>query len=212
MNGAIPLPVWVQLLAMAVAGAFGAATARERHAPIYGTLFAGIIVGLGGGMVRDILLDVPVVAIQDWLFIPIVAAAAIAGALVSRWIADGSLAVIGLQGLSLGLLVVIGSQRAIQLEVPMAAVIFLGMVTATVGGIILDAMTARQSAALAQNRLFASAAFVGAIVFWALSVTVGFWPATAVTVALVAFLRVGSVHWRWNAPEWPRRDRGTPEP
>ncbi len=210
MSSAIPLPVWVQLLAMAVAGAIGAATARERDAPVYGTLFAGVIVGLGGGMVRDLLLEVPVVAIQDRLFIPVVAGAAILGGLLGRRISDGSLVVITLQGLSLGLLVVIGSQRAIQLDYAMPVVIFIGMVTATAGGIILDAMTARHSAALSQNRLFASAAFLGAIVFWALSVTVGFWPATVVTVALVGFLRAGSVRWKWNAPEWP--DSGRREP
>lgn len=205
MTAALPLPLEFQLLAMAVAGAFGAAIARERDSPVYGTIFAGVIVGLGGGMVRDLLLDVPVIAIQDRTFIPVVVAASVVGALAFRWIASGTLFVVGLQGLSLGLLVVIGSQRALQLEVPMPAVIFLGMVTATVGGIILDAMTARQTAVLRQNRLFASAAFAGAIVFWALSTTAGFWPATIVTVALVAFLRVGSVHWRWDAPEWPGR-------
>ncbi len=193
---------------MAIAGAFGAAIARERGSPIYGTIFAGVIVGLGGGMLRDMLISTQPVAIADWRFIPIVAAAAVVGALLSARIMAVPLSVLALQGLSLGLLVAIGAQRAIQAELAMPVVIFLGMITATAGGIILDAMTARQSAVLAQNYYFATAAFIGAVVFWAISANVSFFAAVVVTVPLVTALRVLSVRRGWKAPEWPGRRRG----
>lgn len=47
------LPAWVDLVAMVVAGAFGAHVARRRHIPIAGELLAGVIVGLGGGTPRQ---------------------------------------------------------------------------------------------------------------------------------------------------------------
>ena len=43
------LPIWVDVTAMAVNGFFAAAVARNRGFPIYGTLFAGLLVALGGG-------------------------------------------------------------------------------------------------------------------------------------------------------------------
>jgi uncharacterized membrane protein YeiH len=201
------LPIWLEILAMTVAGALGAAIARSRHSPIYGTLFAGVVVGLGGGMVRDMLLTTRPVAIVDARLIPIVVAGAVVGALAADWVIESSQTVIALQGIALGLLVVIGSQRAIDFDVPMPAIVFLGLITATAGGIMLDAMTARQTAALAQSNYFATAAFLGAIVFWPLSVYVSFPLAAVVTVVLVATLRVISVRRDWKAPEWPRRAR-----
>lgn len=193
---------------MSFAGAFGSAVAHSRGSPIYGTLFAGVVVGLGGGMLRDMLLATEPVAITDPWLIPIVTGAAVIGAVLAVWITAGSSVVLALQGISLGLLVVIGTQRAMDFETPVAAAIFLGLITATAGGIILDAMTARHSAVLSQNYLFATAAFLGALVFWPLSAFVSFPLAAVVAVVLVATLRVVSVRRGWKAPEWPAR-RGT---
>ena len=50
-----------------------------------------------------------------------------------------------------------------------------------------------------------AAAFIGAVVFWAVSVYVSFPLAVVVTVALVMGLRVISVQRRWKAPEWRQR-------
>ena len=50
------LPPWVDISAMAVAAAFGAATGRNRRLPLLAVLGAGIIAGLVGGMIRDFLL------------------------------------------------------------------------------------------------------------------------------------------------------------
>jgi len=201
------LPMWLEILAMGFAGAFGAAIARSRHSPIYGTIFAGVIVGLGGGMIRDLLLLTHPVAITSAVLIPVVAAAAVAGALLAEWITETPTVVLALQGLSLGLLVVIGMQRAIDFGAPIAVCIFLGLITATAGGIMLDAMTAQHSAALAQSNYFATAAFLGTLAFWPLSQYVSFPLAAVVTVALVAVLRVVSVRRDWKAPEWPERGR-----
>lgn len=208
MSEPAALPIWLEILAMGVAGAFGAAVARSRTSPIYGTLFAGIVVGLGGGMLRDMLLWTQPVAIADGRLIPIVVGAAILGALLAERIVATPLAIIALQSAALGLLVVIGCQRAIDFGVSAPVVIFLGLITATAGGIMLDAMTARHTAVLAQNHYFATAALVGALVFWPISAYISFPLAAVVAVLVVVVLRVASVHRGWKAPEWPSRRSG----
>jgi uncharacterized membrane protein YeiH len=64
---------------MAVAAALGAHVARRRQIPLLGVVLAGVIGGLGGGMVRDVLLGLEPAAITTWYYIPAVLAAAIAG-------------------------------------------------------------------------------------------------------------------------------------
>ena len=56
-------PTWVDVTAMAVGAAFGAATGRNRRLPLLAVLAAGVISGLAGGMIRDVLLGLEAAAI-----------------------------------------------------------------------------------------------------------------------------------------------------
>ena len=201
---AAALPEWLDVLAMCVMGAVGAAIARRRGAQIYGTLFAGIVVGLGGGMVRDVLLSTRPVAISNWIYIPAVLAAALVGALAFRNLTTRVPVFVFVQGLALGLLITIGCQRALDFDVPVPSVLLLGVLTATAGGIILDAMSAERSSVIdSTTGWLASALLIGAVVFWALSEYVSFSVAVVACVVVVTGLRVVTVERGWPAPEWP---------
>lgn len=197
------LPLWLELVAMGFMGAVGAAVARSRGAHVLGTVVAGIVVGLGGGMLRDVLLNTLPVAIGHWQFIPVIALAAVLGALAQRLLTADHRTFIAIQGLALGLLVCIGCQRALDVGVPFPAVIVLGVVTATAGGVMLDAMTATKASVLGHKHVFVSVLVVGAVAFWALSVYVSFAVACVATVALVAALRVMADVLNWRSPMWP---------
>ena len=75
------LPTWVDVMAMAVGAAFGAATGRNRRLPLLAVLTAGVISGLAGGMIRDVLLGLEAAAIKNWYYIPALAADHIRGLL-----------------------------------------------------------------------------------------------------------------------------------
>lgn len=204
------LPEWLDVLAMCVMGAVGAAIARRRGAQIYGTLFAGIVVGLGGGMVRDVLLNTRPVAIANWVYIPAVLGAALIGALLYSRLTTRVPVFVFVQGLALGLLITIGCQRALDLDVPVPSVLLLGVLTASAGGIILDAMSAQRSSVIESSTgWLASALFIGAVVFWFLSDYVSFAVAVVACVVVVTGLRVVTVERWWPAPEWPGPAAGT---
>lgn len=206
---AAALPEWLDVLAMCVMGAVGAAIARRRGAQIYGTLFAGIVVGLGGGMVRDVLLNTRPVAIGNWVYIPAVLAAALVGALAYRNLTTRVPVFVFVQGLALGLLITIGGQRALDFGVPVPSVLLLGVLTASAGGIILDAMSATRSSVIdSTTGWLASALLIGAVVFWLLSEYAAFPVAVVVCVAVVTGLRVVTVERGWPAPEWPTPPAG----
>ena len=74
------LPIWVELAAMTMNCFFGARLARVRGIPVAGTLIAGLFVGLGGGIFRDMMLNLEPTAIAVWYYIPAgLAAGLIAG-------------------------------------------------------------------------------------------------------------------------------------
>jgi uncharacterized membrane protein YeiH len=51
------LPLWLDIGAVALGALFGATLANSRQAPLLGELLVGILLGFGGSMIRDILLN-----------------------------------------------------------------------------------------------------------------------------------------------------------
>lgn len=202
-NPGMSLPVWFDVTAMTVNGVFGAAVARSRNAPIYGTLLAGILVGLGGGMARDVFLGLEPVAIASWFYIPAVILGSIVGALFFGRIVGMTRPFLLINGITLGFLVSIGAQRALAYDAPIISAMFLGVVTASFGGIAADAMTGHRAAIAKQSHWLASALTVGAILFVLASVYLNFWLAVAVCVIAVTVLRYVSTQRNWPSPYWP---------
>ena len=103
---------------MVVAAVFGAHVARRRRVRLFGVLLAGVIAGIGGGMVRDVLLGLEPAAITTWYYIPAVLLAAIVGGLTAPSRELSGLPLVAAQGLSIGLLVGIGVQKAVEYRAP----------------------------------------------------------------------------------------------
>lgn len=201
---AVPLlPVWFELAVMTVNCLFGAAVARSRNIGIYGTIVAGLMVGLGGGIVRDLLLNQEPVAISQWYYIP----AGIIGALIGAAFFGGVLRsprrFALLQGITLGFLVTIGAQKALSFDTPLISAIVLGIITATFGALVADVSMGYRATIVRQPHWIGASIAFGAIAFVLLSYFVNFWLAVVVGVAICATLRFVSQVRQWPTPKWP---------
>ncbi len=197
------LPPWVDISAMAVAAAFGAATGRNRRLPLLAVLGAGVIAGLVGGMIRDFLLGLEAAAIANWYYIPAVLLAALVGGFLAPRLAQGHLSYLLVRGVAVGLLVTIGVQKGIEYRTPADAAIFLGIVTGTMGGATADVMAGERAAIFRQAHWGLVAVIVSASVFWLLTTYVDFWVAIVAAALVVASLDVLSWKLGWASPMFP---------
>ncbi len=197
------LPPWVDISAMAVAAAFGAATGRNRRLPLLAVLGAGIIAGLVGGMIRDFLLGLEAAAIANWYYIPAVLLAALVGGFLAPRLAQGHISYLLVRGVAVGLLVTIGVQKGIEYRAPADAAIFLGVVTGTMGGATADVMAGERAAIFRQAHWGLVAVIVSASVFWLFTTYVDFWVAIVAAVLVVASLDVLSWKLEWASPMFP---------
>jgi uncharacterized membrane protein YeiH len=197
------LPFWVEIAAMATTGAYGAAVARSRNVPVSGTLFAGIMMGLGGGMARDVLLGEQAVAISNIYLLPSILAASILGAFAFYRIVQIALPNLIIHGIAFGLLISIGCQKALSVGTPALSAIFCGVVTASVGGMAIDALTKHRSAAFSQAHWTLTSLIIGSTLYWALTIKSNFYVAIAITVIVTTTLFVVSVKRNWPSPKWP---------
>ncbi len=205
------LPVWFELSVMTLNCVFGAAVARSRNVPIYGTLLAGLLVGLGGGAVRDMMLNLEPVIISEWFYIPAGILGAIVGGLLFGKVLSKPARFALIQGLTLGFLMTIGSQKALQYDTPLVSAMVLGVVTASFGGMIADVLSGYRATVMRQAHWVASALTVGSVVFVLMSVYVGFWPAVVTGVLVVTALRYVSQVRNWPSPRWPGESLATPD-
>ena len=197
------LPLWLEIAAMATNGLYGAALARSRTVPIAGTFLAGIMVGLGGGMARDVLLGTEAVAISNPYLIPVVLIASVIGALFFYRIVAMKLPNLIIHGIAFGFLISIGCQRALELGAPPLSAIFCAILTASVGGMAVDALTQKRASAFSQAHWVITTLAIGSTVYYVLSVNLNFYIATGATVVLTMLLYTLSVYRNWPSPRWP---------
>jgi uncharacterized membrane protein YeiH len=197
------------LLALDLLGVFafaitGGVLAVRRSLDLFGVLVLATITGLGGGMLRDVLIGaVPPAALQEWpyLLMPV-----LAGLVTFRFhlaVSRAERVVNVFDAAGLGLFCVTGALKALEFGVPGPAAALLGMVTGIGGGIIRDLLAGRVPVVL-RSELYATPALAGAAATVALDaaqlplVLVTLPPAVLCTGWRLLALRRG-----WQAPYPP---------
>lgn len=130
-----------------------------------GILIMSIVTGVGGGIVRDVLLgETPPVALRSPTYIVVcaVACAAMIGAkkaLTASWAF-----VLVADALGLGFFTAVGASKAAALDAGPVAVIFMAAITAAGGGLIRDVLV-REIPQILKSDFYATAAILGGILF-----------------------------------------------
>lgn len=173
---------YIGLFVFAVSGAL---TALRNDMDIFGVAMIGLVTGVGGGTIRDILLGVfPVWWIGDPYAIALCLAGALAATLAQPFIASRLKALIWADAAGLAVFAVIGAQAALAKDASPVIAIFMGAVTATFGGVVRDVLCNEVPLILRQE-IYATAALAGAGVYVGLF-ALGLGAAVAAIVAALA--------------------------
>jgi len=184
----------------AATGALGAA--RHKHTIVTFAFFAAIT-GVGGGTLRDLLIDAPVFWVQnnDYLAVCLGVAVAVWLTRADRW---PFAALLWLDAVGMAVYSVVGAAKAMSFGVPPLASIAMGVLTASFGGIVRDVL-ANEPSILLRPEIYVSAAALGAGVFVGLAM-LGLAPLAAGSIGAVAgfALRAGALRFGWTLPGYRR--------
>ena len=197
------VPAAVDLAAIVIGALTGGLLAAREGFAVSGVLLLAVSGGLGGGLIRDVLLaEGPPVALTNPAYLPTVAITAGVTFFFSGWLSRLTALLVGLDAVTLGFFTVIGAQKAQLVGLPSASVVFLGTVTAVGGAVIRDVLLAQRADIVQPGPYNAVAALLGAIALTVLSGPAGLDPilVAALVIVLVAALRVPSVWRGWEAP------------
>lgn len=173
---------------------------------LFGACVMGIITAVGGGTIRDLILDVPVFWSNDLSYIWIAfAASAVAfwgQSLFARKHLHGLMLYFDALGVALFATQAVWKVWQLEFGLPVAPVL-LGVITAIGGGLIRDLLAGRQTL-LMTREIYAVPVLVGTLVFvGVLELLPQFRNAGAlVCFRLIFAMRAAAIHWSLSVPAW----------
>lgn len=196
-----PLLVSLDLLGIFVFAITGALVAVRKEMDIFGVLVLAGVAGLGGGFLRDVLIDAtPPAALADWRYLLVPVTAGLATFLFhgSMGRRERVLNIFDAAGLSL--FCVTGAVKALDYGLGPVPAALMGMVTGIGGGMMRDVL-AHRAPTIFRSELYATPALAGAT----LAVLGSRWGWNVWLVALPAALlcfawRVLAIWRDWRAP------------
>ncbi|WP_158968256.1 trimeric intracellular cation channel family protein [Chachezhania sediminis] len=142
----------------------GALTAARFRMDVLGFVLVGTITGIGGGTTRDLLLNREIWWVHDPTELLLCAVAALTTFFFVPSERYRQRGLIWADALGLAAFAVVGCHTALAFGTPLVIAVFMGMLTATGGGVIRDVLTNTQPIILS-GELYATAALVGALTY-----------------------------------------------
>lgn len=195
----------IDLAAAAVFAVTGALVASRKQMDIVGFLWLGVVTGVGGGTVRDLLLGAPVFWVMNAapLIVCLIASALVY--VTAHLVQSRYRLILWLDALGLALVTVAGTAKGLDAGVAPIVAVVMGVVTAAVGGIIRDILGQEPSIIL-KREIYVTAAMAGAISYVVLIGAGAGRLAAATTAFLVVFVVRGLAIARgWSLPTYRAR-------
>lgn len=198
-----PTPVFgvLDIVGLSIFALTGALVAAHMRQTFVTMAFFALVTGVGGGTVRDLLIDAPVFWIHD----PWVAAICFLVALIvwftpTRWWEGGLLDYA--DGAGLTAYAVLGSAKAMSFGVPPIPAVLMGIITGCVGGVIRDVIAGRPSIIIRPELYITAAACSSVLAVVALLTGLsGIWVWVPAWLAGFA-LRSAAIRWSLAIPAY----------
>ncbi|MBT2486146.1 MULTISPECIES: trimeric intracellular cation channel family protein [unclassified Microbacterium] len=203
------IPLWADLIGVGLGGVQGALFASgfqgQRRLDWLGVAIIGIMIGMGGGLIRDILLGQTPATLQSNWYLLTATAASLLGMLLAGLFTRLNTVIVVLDAVVIGMFGAFGTSKAIALGIPPVPAIFIGVCAAVGGSVLRDMLMGLPTAIMHVGSLYAVAAGAGCVFIavassFGMSITV----AAIIGIVLTAVIRVLAVSFDVSLPEQRR--------
>ncbi|MFJ7825976.1 trimeric intracellular cation channel family protein [Psychrobacillus sp. NPDC096623] len=177
----------------------GVLIAVEEDYDIFGIYFLGFTTAFGGGLVRNILIGIPIenIWLQDYLFEVAFLAITLVCLLPKKWISNWKNCAVFFDAIGLAAFAIQGAKYAVSIDAPLIAVIIAASMTGAGGGMIRDIFAGRKPM-IFHSGIYALWAVLAGLAI-GLDLIRGPY-ATFSLLIVIVILRILSVYFDWNLP------------
>ncbi len=176
----------------------GALTAGRKGFDIFGVLVIAIVTAIGGGTIRDLLLDRPVFWMLDTAYLWVTTATALLTLVYVRFQRPPMRLLLIADALGLALFTISGAQIAESAGASPGVAILMGGITGAAGGVLRDVLSAEVPMLLRDGELYATAALAGAVIYLLLVRLLGMDRESASILGMIAVALVRFAALRWS--------------
>lgn len=198
------VPYWIDLAGIfffAMSGAQAAADKRV-YRDSFGVAFMGFVTAIGGGSLRDIMLDIhPLKWISDSNYLIVIGAGVIISMLLGRVLAKLPRTMLIFDSLGIALYTILGVQISLAAGVNPIAATILGMFSAVFGGVLRDTLL-NEIPLIFRKEIYATACLAGAALYVLLDhfkVNADISAFSGIITVIV--IRLLAVHFGWALPK-----------
>jgi uncharacterized membrane protein YeiH len=180
----------------------GVLTAADKQMDLLGGVFIAFITSFGGGTIRDLLLNVEIEWLRSLSYISMVFAGTLAGIIFRERLKRLRRTFFIFDTIGLGFFAIYGLQKSLLLGHFPVVALFLGVITATFGGVLRDVLC-NEIPLIFRKEIYASAALAGGLFFLMLNAfhwVPDEWNALIASFSIM-IVRVLAVKYRWQMPQ-----------
>jgi uncharacterized membrane protein YeiH len=191
---------------IAVFAASGSIVGVRKGFDLFGIAALGVLTGVGGGVLRDIFLDVtPPTSIQHWQNITVCLVAVAVTTPFAKTFLRMSRPVLVADAIGMGFFATAGAAIAVDHGASWFAAALIGMISAVGGGVLRDVLAREVPLLMGPNDdLYAIPAMIGSVTYVAIDYYGPQWIGVAVGAAVATLMRLAALAFNWRLPTGPR--------
>ncbi|MFG6386303.1 MAG: trimeric intracellular cation channel family protein [Muribaculaceae bacterium] len=166
----------------------------------FGAYVVGLVTAIGGGTLRDVLLDIPVFWMLSPMYLSVTGISLLTVIIFQRLLVKGMRTLFLFDAIGLALFVVVGIEKTLAANYPMWVAIVMGVTTGSFGGVVRDILL-NEEPLFFRKDIYATACLAGGIIYSLLALLpVALWIPQTACAATVIGLRVAAVYFDWSLP------------
>lgn len=178
----------------------GIRLAAAKNFDWFGAYVVGLVTAIGGGTLRDLLLDIPVFWMLSPMYLEVTGLSLLMVILFKRTLVGGMRTLFIFDAIGLALFVVVGIEKTLAANYPMWVAVVMGIITGSFGGVVRDILL-NEEPLFFRKDIYATACLAGGLIYWLIAMLpIPSWiPQTACAVTVIG-LRVAAFTLGWSLP------------
>lgn len=195
----------IDLAAVGVFAITGALVASRKEMDVVAFVWLGVITGVGGGTVRDLLLGLPVFWVREPAYVITAIAAAIAVYFTAHLVHSRYRLLLWLDAIGLAMVTIVGTAKGLDTGVGPVNAIVMGVITASLGGIIRD-LLGHEPSIILRKEIYVTAALLGALTYvTSIGLGAGRFLSVAAAFSVTLLVRGLALVYGWSLPAYRSR-------
>lgn len=190
---------YLELVGVAAFAISGATAAIKKRMDIFGVIFLAAVTAIGGGVIRDVVMDngVPTFFTR-YEYILVILGASIFVVLFKRYIRWKNIFFL-FDAIGLAVFSIYTGIKALEMDYNFLSFIFVCLITGVGGGMMRDVLI-REIPMVLKKEIYATASIIGSVVLWVCHPLIGIQTSTYAAIGVIISIRIISKWLKINLP------------